>query len=324
MSLFKFTAILAAIGFLSACATYQSEPLDSRVDALADVAPGDLAALTASIGTPYLTGRPVDIGQPLDRDAVALIALARNPDLIALRQRVGVAEAQVLDAGLLPDPIVGLSSDRVVSGPATIRPGNLASQIALDINALRTRGARRNAAEEALRQVRLDLAWAEWLVVETARLQAVRVHYNSRVAQLAGANRIAAEGLLQRYLAAAGRGDIGGDAVQTARVALTDAIDRDNAAQLGLVAARREMNRVMGVPPTNRFAVVQPDLPASVPGYDGLLAQALEERFDLAALRAGYASQEASVRLSILEQFPSLNLGSVSYTHLTLPTSDLV
>ena len=309
LSSLKISTGVAALSLLSACATYTPDPLDSPSDALAGLEADKLAALTSTIDTPYLLGKPVDIATPLDRDAVALVALARNPDLIALRERVGVAEAQVLDAGLLPDPVVGLSGDRVVSGPTTTRPDNLAGQIALDINALRTRGARRDAAEEALRQVRLDLAWAEWQVVEAARLQAVRVHYLIRSSQLAAANRQAAQDLLRRYLAAAGRGDIGGDQVQSARIALTDAIDRDNAARLGLVSSRRELNRIMGIPPETIIALEMPIVAATPPAYDALLEKALGERFDLAALRAGYASQEASVRLAILEQFPSLNLG---------------
>lgn len=304
-------ALTAAVmvASLPGCATYRADPLNTPEQALTDPDADVLAAVTAAIDTPYLVGKPVDLSAPLDRDDVALIALARNPNLLAMRARAGVAEAQVLDAGLLPDPTVGLSGDRVVSGPATTLPTNLAGQIALDINALRTRGARRDAADSALQQVRLDLAWAEWQVVEAARLQAVRVHFLSQNADLAEANRSAAQDLLNRYLAAAGRGDIGGDQVQAARIALTDAIDRANTAQLGLVSARRELNRVMGLPPQTTLAMAAPHPLAQAPAADRLLAHALDERFDLAALRAGYASQEAGVRLAILEQFPSLNLG---------------
>lgn len=309
LSCLRIPVGIAALSLLSACATYTPAPLDDSARALAQPEPDQLSELTAAIEKPYLLGKPVDIGQPLDRDAVALVALARNSELNALRQRVGVAEAQVLDAGLLPDPTIGLSGDEVVSGPATARSNNLAGQIALDINALRTRGARKSAVGESLRQVRLDLAWAEWQTVEAARLQAVRVHYLSQASQLAHDNREAAQELLRRYLAAASRGDIGGDSVQTARVALTDAIDRDNALRLGLVSARRALNRVLGLPPESAITLVAPAHPTAIPAYDGLLARALDERFDLAALRAGYASQEASVRLAILEQFPSLNLG---------------
>src|SRR3546814_6959702 len=86
-----------------------------------------------------------------------------------------VADAQLFDAGLLPDPGVGLNADRVFSGPPTARPSSFAGQVVQDIDALRTRGVRRDIAREAVRQVRLDLAWAEWRGVEGARSQAVRV-----------------------------------------------------------------------------------------------------------------------------------------------------
>lgn len=293
---------------LSGCATYRPAPLDTSA-AILERAPAGLVEDAALIERPFIAGRTVDLDQPLDRDGLALVALLYNPDLVALRQRMGVAEAQLFDARLIPDPSVGLSIDRVISGPATAQPGTIAGQIAQDINALRSRGARVDAAEQGLRQVRLDLAWAEWQVVEQVRLLGAQVAWLERIADLAEANRHDAEDLLQRTLRAAGRGDIPPDQLQAARVAALDAADRATTARLALTSARQDLRRQLGTPPDFAFTLARPDAPATAPALAMLTDRAIAERLDLAALRAGYASQEASVRQAIINQFPALNLG---------------
>ncbi|WPZ03252.1 TolC family protein [Blastomonas marina] len=299
---------LIALGSLSACATYQPQPLDTSAAILA-TAPKGLVQDAALIERPFLAGKPVDVLQPLDRDALGLIALLYNPDLIALRKQTGVAEAQLLDARLIPDPSVGLSADRVISGPATAMPGTIAAQIAQDINSLRSRGARMDAAQEGLNQVRLDLAWAEWQVVEQVRLLGVRVSYLQRIAELAESNRAEAEDLLGRTLRAAGRGDIPPDQLQAARIAALDAADRAYTAQIDLTGAQQDLRRQLGVPPDFTVELAMPEAAPAAPHLIEITDAAIAERLDLAALRAGYASQEANVRQAIINQFPSLNLG---------------
>ncbi len=299
---------LAALGSLSACASYQPQPLDTQAAVLAS-APEGLVQDAALIERPFLAGKPVDVSQPLDRDALGLIALLYNPDLIALRKRTGVAEAQLLDARLIPDPSVGLSADRVISGPPTALSGTIAAQIAQDINSLRSRGARVDSAQEGVNQVRLDLAWAEWQVVEQVRLLGVRVSYLQRIAELAEANRADAEDLLQRTLRAAGRGDIPPDHLQAARIAALDAADRAYTAQIDLTGAQQDLRRQLGVPPDFAVTLAVPADAPAVPALLDMTDAAITERLDLAALRAGYASQEANVRQAIINQFPALNLG---------------
>lgn len=299
---------LVALGSLSACATYQPQPLDTQAAVLAS-APEGLVQDAALIERPFLAGKPVDVSQPLDRDALGLIALLYNPDLIALRKKTGVAEAQLLDARLIPDPSFGISADRVITGPPTALPGTIVAQIAQDINSLRSRGARVDAAQEGVNQVRLDLAWAEWQVVEQVRLLGVRVSYLQRIAELAEANRADAENLLQRTLRAAGRGDIPPVQLQAVRIAALDAADRAYTAQIDLTGAQQDLRRQLGASPDFAVTLAVPADTPVAPALPAITDAAIEERLDLAALRAGYASQEAKVRQAIINQFPSLNLG---------------
>ncbi|MFX8453537.1 hypothetical protein ABTL48_21310, partial [Acinetobacter baumannii] len=79
----------------------------------------------------------INLAAPLTPQGVAALAVVNNPDLIALRSRAGVAEAQAFAAGLLPDPTFSFGADKVLSGPDTFL--NIAGALGLDLNALRKR-----------------------------------------------------------------------------------------------------------------------------------------------------------------------------------------
>ncbi len=203
-------ALLAA-----SCATYAPVPL-GNADAL--LAPPQIAAISVdaqSIDRPFLRPTAIDLDAPLDGNAVAVLAVLNNPDLKAMRTRAGVTSAQVFAAGLLPDPSFSAGLDHILSGPDPV--DNLAASFGFDVNALRTRHILVKLDRAGERQVRLDLAWSEWQMANNARAQAVRVTELERQFQLLDASRRTAQSLLQRTLAAAGRGDYAADQVQAAR-----------------------------------------------------------------------------------------------------------
>ena len=53
----------------------------------------------------------IDLSAPMSADSIAVIAVYSNPDLIALRSREGVAEAQLFAAQSLPDPMISFGLD---------------------------------------------------------------------------------------------------------------------------------------------------------------------------------------------------------------------
>ena len=299
---------LAIAMLLSGCATYHPVPLNTASGdelSLASVQ----AVLTrdaATINRPYLTPTTIDLSQPLDLNAVSVIAVIANPDLKAMRVRASVTEAQVFAARLIPDPTVSIGANKVLSGPDTLL--DLTSALGQDINALRTRGARLASARAQAEQVRLDLAWAEWQTAGQARIQAVRVESLRRIRDLAEASYAATSSLLDRTLRAAGRGDLSADQVQTARLSAYSAQQQVRTSERDLAAARFELTRLLGLPPTTELTLAPEMVPSPHPPADVLFTLALRDRFDLKALQAGYASQEASVRLAILNQFPTLTL----------------
>ena len=304
----NLTAILLILP-LAACVQYQSRPLVTdplAAPSLAVPLQDIVARDAATIDRPYLKPVALDLSAPLDPDGIAILAVIANPDLKAQRARAGVADAQVFAAGLLPDPTFSFGVDHILSGPDPL--DNIAGALGFSLGALRAQKVQRAQAVAEARQVRLDLAWAEWQTACNARLQAARVLALERALANSATSADASEALLARYLRAAGRGDISPDQVQSSRIAALDARNNFRSAQTSLAVARAELHRLLGLPPDFALQLAPTPTPGAVPAAERLLALALAGRADLEALRAGYDAQEATVRRAILDQFPNLDL----------------
>ena len=303
----KRTSLAVLLLFaLAGCARYLPLSLGTGTDALAAPEVEVLARQASTIERPWLKPAALDLAAPLGLDAVAALAVLNNPDLAALRSRAGVAEAQVFAAGLLPDPGISVGADQVLAGPDLLL--NVVGALALNLQALHARAVTRERALAEARQVRLDLAWAEWQTAGEARIEAVRVRGLARERVLADAADLSARSLLERTLRAAGRGDLAGEAVQSARLAADDAARLRNGTERDLAAARLALVRLLGLPPETPLRLAATPPPATPLPAAALFTLARVNRTDLQALRAGYAAQEASVHKAVLDQFPTLAL----------------
>jgi outer membrane protein TolC len=292
-----------ALLLLAGCASYTPRPLATSPS------DSDIAALSrdaATIDRPYLKPANVDLAAPLDDNAIAVIAVLNNPDLKAMRTKAGVADAQVFSARLLPDPTFSLGLGGILSGPDPF--SEIASGLGLDLNALRTGKVRRQAAEAQAKQVRLDLAWAEWQTAGQARLQAVRIRRLQAAIDLLRIDDAAAQSLLGRNLRAAARGDVASTSVEAVRTDAVATADKLRTAEHDLDAARLELVKLLGLPPETQLRLAPSVDTAPVLDPARLTRIALDNRLDLQALRAGYDAQEAAVHKAILDQFPSLAL----------------
>lgn len=297
---------IAAMLLLSACASYAPHPLDVAPPVLDAPTSAALTKAAAAIDRPYLTPTAIDLARPLDPNAIATIAVIANPDLKAQRARAGVSDAQAFAARLLPDPTFSIGASPVLAGPDPFV--DIASALGFDLNALRTRGVTLQQAHAQAEQVRLDLAWAEWQTAGRARIQAVKILGLDAAVALDRESAAAQRSLLDRTLAAVGRGDLAADSAQAARLAAHDAEIKLTTDVRDLAAARLELDKLLGLPPETLLTLTAPPLPPPPPAAQALFALARAKRADLAALRAGYASQEAAVHKAILDQFPSLSL----------------
>ena len=298
---------LALALLLAGCASYAPQPLARDPALLAPPVASVLQARADAIPRPWLAPVRIDLQAPLDDAAVATLAVVNGPDLVALRARAGIAEAQAFAAGLLPDPTFSLGADKVLRGPDTLL--NLSAALGFDLNALRTRALTRAQANAQARSVRLDLAWAEWQAAGQARLQAARIRAYERQLPPLRESAEAASRLAEASLRAAARGDVAADAAQAQRLAALDAQTRLRTLEQDLLGARQALNRLLGLPPDTTLVLAATPVVETTPAtLDALFAQARAQRSDLAALRAGYDAQEAALHKAILQQFPSLNL----------------
>lgn len=298
---------LLAIALLAGCASYTPHPLSSEPAVLSTPVAAVLEKRASAVQRPWLAPVNVDLAAPLTPEAIAAITVTNDPDLVAQRTRAGVSEAQVFAAGLLPDPTFSTGANSVVSGPDSLL--DVSGALGFDLNALRTRAVMRTEAQAQARSVRLDLAWAEWQAAGDARLQAVRIEALDRRLALARASQEAAQSLLDRIVRAATRGDLAASRLQAARLDVLNATSTLQTANKNLASAQVQLLRRLGLPPGTAVRLADQGLPeATPPSIAQLFALARENRPDLAALRQGYAAQEATVHRAVLEQFPNLTL----------------
>jgi outer membrane protein TolC len=285
---------LGVVAILAGCASYRPLPLPKA----AQLAPS-VAALAQAPGD----------GGPLDVDQVAALALANNPELQAIRARHAVAQAQRLQAGILPNPSLTGAFLPLLSGVGTVPAWNVG--LSQDIKSLILYRSKVRAAGYAVQQVDAEILWQEWQVAGQARQLAADliVGQNSRVTYEAAwrllrdrnakGEAALAAGNLTLVIVAPGRVSL-----QNARAAL-DALDQR------LLVLRHQLNALLGL---SADAAVPLADHVALPPFDpapirAILPSLPDRRPDLLALRMGYDSADEQVRQAILSQFPDLVLG---------------
>jgi outer membrane protein TolC len=293
---------LASVGIcvgLSACATYQPMPLDESPH----IAP-NLAALRTEAD-----GRKVDIAHPLTLGDIVFLALENNLDLQAQRADHNVAEAQLIQAGILPNPSVTGSYGVLLGGPDTFDAWSVG--LTEDIKALITMSAKREGAKYELRQVDAEMVWAEWELVSKVALLVVDVVEGDQKARLLERTRGILDDLNSRAQRAYAQGNLDVSAVAPLSAALSG-VDKDSADLAREQQSRHnDLNAFLGLAPGVSFPI-DPTInlqPVAAEEVQKLLPDVTHRRPDLVALQLGYHSQEAKVRAAILGQFPSLVFG---------------
>jgi len=304
-----FIAFLAVSG----CATYRPMPITSETvhDELKPPDMNEVRLRAGGIEHPLLKAVPFDDRDGLSPDEAAILAVIANPTLRAVRDRRGIASAQLLQAGILPNP--RLSYD--LGTPVGENPPDIVNSFGLglgwDVTSLISRGARLDAAKAHVSSVDLDVAWQEWQVAESARLHAYRLMFAGK--RLAAAER--AEASYRRLREDVKRGVALGVKTQldlsAAEAGLQEARSRALNAQSMMDQERLAFNRTLGLPSEKMIPLEKDIIPSleRCPPAEALFEDAEAGRLDLLALKLGYESQEARVRSAVRSRFPRINLG---------------
>ncbi len=281
---------LVLTSFVAACAAYQPLPLPS--------APTPLAAAP----TPFPAG-------PLTAAQIDVLVLQRDPDLLAARRQKGVSAAQLLQAGLLPDPTLGGAILPLTAGPGTTFAWN--ANLQEDLRALVILKLRKRGAQDVGRQVDAQLLWQEWQAVGQARLlYADLVSGDEALAVFRQAERVFVDrtARLDRALT---QGDTTLTTSAPDLAALQAARAQVDAAERQQLSRRHQLNVLLDreadapLQLAEGPAVADADLTA----VSASAADIARRRPDLIALRLGYRSQEARTRLAIIDQFPAFSFG---------------
>lgn len=295
----KVIAVAAFAAITAGCASYAPLPLDQKPRLAASLAELDLGPGWA---------RPA---KPLDATDLAILAVRNNPDLRVARTNRGIAQAQVLEAGLLPNPQISAQYGVVTYGAASAPAWTVS--LAQDVKSLVTLRARRQGARYAAQQVDADIVWAEWQVIGRAQLLFVQEVEQAKLRQLLVENRALFADRYERSRRAVEQGNLPLSTAAPDLVALSD-IDRqiadfDRQAQ----TRRQEIDALLGLDPSVRLTFV-PEISLPEPSASDIeraITQLPRTRPDLVALQFGYESQEQKVRAAILAQFPNLLLGGI-------------
>ena len=257
--------------------------------------------------TEHRTEPPIDpvhrlLQKQLSADTAVQIALLNNRDLQSSYASLGIAQADLVEAGLLENPV--FSYTYYTGGAGSIVEASIVQDFVsvLSLSARKKVGqavADRVVAETAQRV--LDLAWqvrTQYYVVvgDSQALDLMR--------QIVSATDAAAE--LARRLLAAGNLNRRDQAVQQAfyAQALLDA----SQAEMQLSSDREKLNRLMGLwGGQTRWSVPArlPRVPASLPSFDEIESQAISQRLDLAAAKK--EAESTAQALTLTQQFRYLD-----------------
>ena len=271
-----------------------------------------LQIAAAQLHHPLLAPVPLNLRSGIGPDQAAILAVILSPKLRADRDRRGLAAAQLIQAGILPNPTIGYARDIVSGGSTAGTVSAYGFTGSWDVSALVSHGAKVAAARANLQAISLDIAWTEWQTAVAAKLALYRV--------------LALEEELDRAK------QIASDQQQTVDT-LQAAVDRHEKSVIDLAAAqasredaratvltleqeldrqRLELKKAIGVLPETKLPIEQ-DVPLPsqlhLPSESELLVDLENRRLDLVGLRQGYQSQEQTVRAAVLAQFPKVVLG---------------
>lgn len=293
---------------LGGCASYRAQPLRERSPLASDPA----AVLTRTIDPSAKDAQwhRFDPSDGFDLTEVGILAVINNPDLKAQRTKLGVADAQVFSARLLPDPQLAATLDRPMGDPTGLVDA-WGLGLSYDIIPLVTRAARIEAERQGQTQVRLDLLWSEWQTVQQARSLAVRADLEQQRLRLLQEMLALYKARYARSAKGLADGDVTLDVNGTDLTAVLDTLSQIYQLEQTHNTTTHELNLVLGLRPGVGLRLAPLCAPRSVDKHE--LTRQLDVlpdvRPDLLALKAGYESQEARVRAAILAQFPSISIG---------------
>ncbi len=313
MTYCAFVVWLAVISGCIPCQEYYARPLtQTAVQQQLDVRETDFEHVQACACQSQLLPQPegVKFSDGLSPDEAAYVAVLANPGLRTIRDQRGLAQAQVIQAGILPNPQFGFNSDSPSFGATAGTVTADTESLSWDVSKLNSRSAKMRSAFAAAAAVDWEIARQEWLVAQEAR-QAVfdLVAIRQQIMKLEEAEK-----LLQANLKLVEKAEKEGNLTLVDLSAATSASATIHTNVLAAIQQERQrqlmLNRVLGLP-TDAGVTLQDDITLPIGGSppDAVeLYSLLDERFDLVSMRCAYDSQDQALRAAVAAQVPATTI----------------
>jgi cobalt-zinc-cadmium efflux system outer membrane protein len=256
--------------------------------------------------------RAQEVTPVLTLDAAMRMGLERNPEIIALRQQRGVAEAGLVIARTYPFNPVWDGKIRAVNGPESAGITNRVSQeykFLIDVEVRGQGGIRRSAAASVMSRTEWEIVASETaLAVRVARAFDTTIYRIEKLKLLDEAiqENTKAVKYIEEQVKALQLKPV--DLV-TIRTDQDDFLSQHKAGESALVTAAHDLYRAVGV--VNEQLRVASGLHVPDGNFDAeeLVKTALEQRADLRAREFAVDEAQARLELEIRNRFGNPNVG---------------
>ncbi len=298
---------------MAGCAGFQTKPITASktvasLEARTLDSPGLRDFITKNMGeTPW----PI---KTWDLNYLTLAAFYYQPELDVARAKLGIAKAQVITAGMRPNPSLGFSAQQNTVEPRGVEPWGLFWKLGIPIETAGKRGYRMMEAKHLSDSARFDLASSTWKVYSRVRSSMVNLYAAETEEDILQKQVLSQRAMVRLLQSRFQSGEISLPevtrtqiALQNALVALSDVQGREN-------QARTELASAIGI--TNLSGVtIDLEGISRIPKPDMLAAQAIRRtallnRADILSALAGYAASQNALQLEIAKQYPDIKLGT--------------
>ncbi|MEQ1545332.1 TolC family protein [Methyloglobulus sp.] len=307
--------LIATSCISSACTQYKPKALTELAvqQQLETPTPEQLSIQAAQIKHPLLKPIAFNIQDGLSPDEAGVLAVLRNPGLRAARDRHGIANAQLLQAGLLPNPILSYNFAALSGGLDQGKVTGYGVGLAWEATSIITQANKITAAAAEQQAVDLQIAWQEWQIALAAKMAVYKLVAYTKQQQLL-------KEMLQRLESNRARIQEAADKKLVTELDRVAAVSAKNVIDVRLQALMQQknqqqqqrLNRALGLKPDEAIKLQQ-NIALTyewvAPAYDKLTHDLTNRRLDLMALQQAYKNQDEQVRIAVLQQFPSISIG---------------
>lgn len=315
----SITVCLFPIVLLTGCATYQPLPLQPTAKLNHDLQQLHMDSSKHAELPDMWKNSSVNTDDGLNEIEIVQLVVLNSPHLAAVQATRLDAQAQLMQAGLLPDPQLNVSADFPRGNdPALVTAYSFG--LGFDLQSLITRGARQSAATKQARTVYLQVLWQEWQIIQQARMLYRRALIQGSQIELTHAQFLKTQNSWQVQKDALDQGNVTMDTEGLARTSMMDAEAVWFEARRQRSSTMHNLALLLGLSPQVDIPLSPPDqglsalitTPIQEKDFQLVLAHLDQQRPDLLALQAGYQAQESRVRAEVLSQFPGITIGANS------------